>query len=58
MSSIPCLVNSSLKFDIKKKVDPFFLKGGGMANFAFPNLASWNSYDHKCPDDPMVLATE
>lgn len=26
--------------------------------FAFPNLASWNSYDHRCPDEPMVLAIE
>ena len=35
MSSIPCLVNSSLKFDIKKKVDSFFLDGGEWLTLPF-----------------------
>lgn len=26
--------------------------------FALLNLASWNSYDHKWPVGPIVLATE
>ena len=35
-----------------------FLEKTEIADFAFPNLASWNSYDHRRPDEPMVLATE
>jgi len=52
---MPCLVNSSLE---KKKVISACSGRRKITHFAFPNLASWNSYDHRCPDEPMVLATE